>query len=101
MDPALIRRGGSRMLEYTKIEPLTEITAGGNNVLRGAAQGILLVVVRGTYDVLRTVNLSIVLLPGLKNNIFSSSTTAQKSVKTIIERNDSSLDLEAFSVQLT
>ena len=37
IDPELVRRGKSRILEYTRIEPLTDITAAGNNVLRGAA----------------------------------------------------------------
>ena len=73
----------------------------GDNVLFGTAQGILLVVVRGTDDVLRTVKLPITLVAGLKRNLFSSSAAAQKDVKTIIENNDSSLDLSAFRVQLT
>ena len=28
------------MLEYTRVEPLMEIRAAGDNVLRGTAQGI-------------------------------------------------------------
>ena len=36
----MIRRVESRMLEYTRIEPFTEIKAVGGNVLRGTAQGI-------------------------------------------------------------
>ena len=36
-DPELIRRVESRMLEYTRIEPPMEITAAGDNVLRGIA----------------------------------------------------------------
>ena len=58
-----------------------EITAAGNNVLRGTAQGVLLVVVRGTDDALRTVKLPIVLVPELKRNLFSSSAAAKKGVK--------------------
>ena len=79
-----------------------KITAAGNNVVRGTAQSILLVVVRGTDNGLRTVTLPIVLVPGLKRNIFSSSAAAKKGVKTIIEETgSSSLDLGAFRVQLT
>ena len=37
-----------------------EIRTAGDNVLRGTAQGILLVAVRGTGDVLRTVKSPIV-----------------------------------------
>ena len=99
IDPELICEVESRMQEYTRIDPPMEITTAGNNVLRGTAQGILLVVVRGTDDALRTVKLPIV--PGLKKSIFSSSATAKKGVKTIIEQKGSSLDLGAFSVQLT
>ena len=40
-----------------------EIKVAGNNVLRGTAQGLLLVVVRGTDGSLRTVILPIVLVP--------------------------------------
>ena len=78
------------------------ITTAGNNVLRCTAQGILLVVVvRGTDDGLRTVKLPIVLVPGLKRNLLSSSAAAKKGVRTIIKQKGSSLDLGAFSVQLT
>ena len=100
IDPELIRGVDLRMLEYTRTEPLMEVRAAGDNVLRGTAQGVLLVVVvRGTDDVSRTVELSIVLVPGLKRNIFSTSAAALKGVKTIIENSGLSLDLEAFSVQ--
>ena len=50
-----------------------EITAAGNNVLRGTAQAILLTVVRDTDDALKTVKF-----------MFSSSAAAKKGVKTII-----------------
>ena len=65
----------------------------GNNVLCSTAQGILLVIVRGTDETLKTVTLHIVLVPDLKRNIFSSTAAAEKGVKTIFEQNDSSLDL--------
>ena len=58
-------------------------------MLRGTAQGILLVVIRGTDDALRTVILPLVLA------------AAKKGVKTIIEQKGSSLDLGVSSVQLT
>ena len=75
------------MLEYTKTEPTIGIRAASDNVLHGAVQGTLLVVVRGTDDVLRKVKLPIVLVaPGLKINLFSSSAAAQKYVKTVIAK---------------
>ena len=74
------------MLEYTKIEPPMEITAAGNNVLRGTAQCIILVVVRGTDGALRTVKLFILLMPGLKGNIFSSSPQLKKALKQPLNR---------------
>ena len=64
IDPELIRGVESRMLEYTRIESPMERTVAGDNVLRGSVQGIFLVVVRGTDDVLRIVKLPIVLVPG-------------------------------------
>ena len=66
-----------------------EVRATGDNVLRGTAQDILLVVVRGTDNVLRTVKLPMVLVPGLKRNIFSTSAAAQKSVKMIAAKRSS------------
>ena len=54
-----------------------------------------------TDYLLRTVNFFIVLVPGLKRNLFSSLAAAKKGVQTTIERNGLSLDLVAFSVQLT
>ena len=53
-----------------------EIRAARDNVLRGTEQGILLVVVRSTDDVLKTVKLAIMLVPGLKRKIFSTSAAA-------------------------
>ena len=100
IDPDLTRGLESRMLECPRIEPPIE-RATGENVLRGTAQGILLVVARSSNDVLKTVKLPIVLVPGLKRNIFFSSAAPQKGVKTTIENNGSSLDLGAFGVQLT
>ena len=70
IDPELIRGVESRLMEYTRIEPPMNITATGNNVLRGTAQGIVLIVVRGTDDALRRVKLPIVLVPGLKRSVF-------------------------------
>ena len=78
-------------------------------MLRGTAQGILLVVVRGADDILRTVKFPIVLVSGFKRNLFSGSAAAKKGVKAVFERNGSSLNekngsslnLRAFSVQLT
>ena len=70
-------------------------------MLRCTVQGILLVVVRGTGDVLRTVKLPIVLVLGLKRSMFSSSAAAKNGLKTTIEMNGSSLDLGAFGAQLT
>ena len=72
----LIHGVESRMLEYTKIEPPMEIRAAGDNMLRGTAEGIVLVVVRGRYDLSITVKSPIVLVLGLNNNIFSSLGTA-------------------------
>ena len=101
IDSELIRGVESRMLEYARIEPPVEVRAAGDNVLRGTAQGILLVVVRGTDDVLRTVRLFVVLVRGLKRHIFSSLAAAQKGIKTVIEQKSSFLDFGAFSIQLT
>ena len=89
------------MLEYTRIESPMEIRAARDNVLRGTADGIPLVVVLGSDDVLRTVKLALVLVPGLKRNIFSSLTAAKKGVERTIKNNGSSLDLGALTVRLT
>ena len=102
IDPELIPGVESRMHEYTWIKSPMAITTAGNNMLRGTAQGILLVEVRGRDDGLRIVKLPIgVLVPGLKRYLFLRLAAAKKGVRTIIERKGSSLDLEAFSVQLT
>ena len=100
IDLEFIRRVEPRMLQHTRIEPLIETRAAGNNVLHGTVQGIVLVVVLGTNDVLRTVKLPIMLVPGLKKNLFSSLAAAQIVVKTIFGKNDSFLDLGLLSVQL-
>ena len=41
------------------------------------------------------------LVPGLKRNLFSSSTAAKKGVETILEQKGSSPDLGVLGVQLT
>ena len=89
------------MLEHTRVKPPMKIAATRDNVLRDTAHGTLLVVVRGTDDDLRTVELSIVLMPSFKRNLLSSSAAAKKCVKIIIQKNGSSLDLGSFSLQLT
>ena len=66
VDPKLIRRVESRMLEYTKINSPMEIKAAGYSTLFGITQCILLVLVRDTQDVCRVVKLSIALVPGLR-----------------------------------
>ena len=74
IDPELIRGVESRMLEYTKIEPPMKVRAAWDNVLRGTAQGILLVDARGTDDILTTVKLpTVVVVHALKWNFFSIS----------------------------
>ena len=95
--PELIHGVESRMLEYTEVEPPMEIRAAGNNMLHGTAQ--VLVVVRGTDDVLRKVKLPIVLVPDLKRSLLFNLATAQKGVKTVIERMGrlSTLDRLVFS----
>ena len=78
IDPGLIRGIES---ECTTIEPPMEVTEAENDVLLGTAQEILLVVIiRGTDNVLRTVKRPIVQVPGLKRNTFSSSAVAQKAL---------------------
>ena len=74
------------MQDYTRISPPMEIKAAGHNTLLDIAQGTLLVVVRDTQDICRTVKLSIVLVPGLGRNLFSTAMAAQKGVKTIITK---------------
>ena len=64
-----------------------EIRAAGDNVLRCTVQDILLVVIRATDGVLRTVKLLIILVPDLKRNLFSSLPAAQKGGNTVIEKN--------------
>ena len=101
VDPKLIHRVESRMQVYTPIDPPMETKAAGHNTLFGIAQGTLLVVVRDTQDICRTVKLPIVLVPGLGRNLFSTAMAAQKGVKTIITKAGSIVDLGLFSIQLT
>ena len=82
----LIRGVESRMLKYTMMKTPMGITAARNNVLRGTAQGILLVVVHGTYDALRTVKLLVVLVPGLKKNYFRVRPQLRKASKQSLNR---------------
>ena len=69
------------MHDYTEINLPMKIKAAGHNTLFGIAQGTLLVVVRDTQDVSRTVKLPIVLMPGLRRNLFSTALAAQKVSK--------------------
>ena len=87
------------MQHYTnKISPPMEIKASGDNILYGTAQGIILALVRDIDNVCRRVKLSIVVVPGLKKNLFSSAATAQKDVKTGINKSRSYPDLGLFFV---
>ena len=74
----------------------------GHNTLFGIAQStLILVVVRDTQDVCRTVKLPIVLVPGLGRNPFSTAMAAQKGIKTVFTKADSIIGLDLFSIQLT
>ena len=70
INPKLIRGVESKMMNYTKKKTPMEIKAAGYNTLFGTAQGILLVLVRDTQDVCRTINLPIVLVPVLWRYFF-------------------------------
>ena len=86
VDPKLVHRVESRMQDYAQISPPIEIKATGHNTLFGIAQGTLLVVVRDTQDVCRTVKLPIVLVPRLGLNLFSTAMAAQKGVITSLRQ---------------
>ena len=94
--PKLIRRVEKIILDYTEINPPMEIKAAGHNTLLGTAQGISLVVVRDTQDVCRNVKLSIVLVPGLERNLFSTALIAQKVSKPFSLRQGPLLTLGFF-----
>ena len=78
VDLELINKVENRMLDYTDINPPIEIQAVDHNTLFGTAQGILLVVLRDTHGVCRSVILPTVVVPGLGRNLFSSALAAQK-----------------------
>ena len=101
VDPKLVHKVETRMQDYTKISPPMEIKAAGHNTLLGMTQGTLLVVVRDTQDICRTVKLPIVLVPGLGRNLFSTAMAAQKGGKTTITKAVSIVDLGLFSIQLS
>ena len=83
VDSKLIREVESRMLEYTEMNPPMKIKAAGHNNFFGAAQGIVLVLVRNTQDVFRTIKLPIVLVPGLGIHFFLQQ---KKSVKNMFTK---------------
>ena len=64
--PELIRGVETRTLGYTEVNPPTEITVAGDNILYGTTQGILLVLVGNTDDVCRKVEIPVVLVPECK-----------------------------------
>ena len=97
VDPKFIRGVENRMLQYIEINPPMKIKAAGHNTLSGTVQGILLIIVRYSQDVSRTVKLPIVFVPGLKRNIFSIAFAAQKGVKTVFTKVEFIVDLGLFS----
>ena len=70
------------MLNYTEITPPMKIKATREDILYSIAQGVLLVQVRHTHDACRKVKLPMVLVPGLKGNLFANVAAARKSVNT-------------------
>ena len=86
IDSHLIRGVESGILEYSRIEPPMEITAAWNNVLRCTAQGILLFVICGTDDALRTVKLLVVLVPSLKETYFRVRLQLRRARKQSLNR---------------
>ena len=82
VDPKLINRAESRMQDYIEINPPMEIKAAGHSTLFGTAQGTLLVVVRDTQYVCRTVKLPIVIVPGFRTESIFYSVGSSKRCKT-------------------
>ena len=92
VDPRLIHRVQSRIQDHTETRPPMEIWhSTGHSTGYSTRYG----------DVCRTVKLSIVLVPGLVRNLFSTALAAQEVVKTIFTKESSIVDLGLFSVQLT
>ena len=92
----------SRMLEYTKIEPPKEIRGAGGNVVHGTAQGILLVVVRGSrrrFEDSQTVHSASARHE--EEYIFQFDRNSKRCKKKSFDKNGSSLGLGPFSVQFT
>ena len=96
VDPKLIRGVESRMLNYTKTNQPMEIKGAGHNTLFGTARGILLVLVRGTQDVSRTVKLSIYFVPDLRRFCFLQLWQPKKVLKLLSLRQGPSLTLVYF-----
>ena len=72
--------------EYSTL--LLRMKAAGHNTLFGIAQGTLLVVVRDTQDICKTVKLPMVLVPGLKRNLFFTTLSPpQSSMRNTIPTN--------------
>ena len=67
----------------------------------GTAQGIILVLARDTDGVGRKIKILVVLVPGLKRNIFTSAAKTRKGVKNVVATSAPHPDLGLFSVQLT
>ena len=63
-----------------------EIKAAEGIILYGTAQGIVLVLLRGTDDVCRKINLRLVRVLGLKIILLSSAAAAQRGVLTMIAK---------------
>ena len=93
IDAKLIRVVESRMMNYTEINLPMKIKTMSYNTLVGTAQDILLVLVRDTQNVCRTIKLLIVLVPGLGRNVFPAALATQKHVKTMLTKTESAIDL--------
>ena len=96
VDPKLIRGVASRMQDYTEINPPMEVKAASRNTLFGTTKGILLVVVRDTQDVCRTVKLPTVFVPGLGRFFFLQRCLLKKVSKLFSLRQRPSFTLAYF-----
>ena len=107
VNPKLIHWIEGRMLEYTEINAPMVVKATGHNLLFGnllfgnllfgTAQGILLVLVRDTQDVCKTVEFTIIaLVPGLGIIFLPQLWQLIKVSKLFSLRQDPSLTLAHF-----
>ena len=99
-DDLLIPSLKHRLLNYVLLTPPRKILTAGGALLDGTAEGILKVLVTDNHGEQHLARIAILIVPGIRRNIFSAKSATKKGVVSIFDFDNPRLELSGITVLL-